>query len=319
MPIDLHIGAPLSAPLSDQIAFFKRAEALGFDGVGIADDPLFGGDAFVTIAAAARETERIWLYPAVTNPVTRHPFVLAGLAGALTALAPGRVKLAIGTGDSGVVFTGAKPAKLAELRDAVDAIRKLLRGEAASVGDSPEQAMPQASGPPARIAVAASGPKTLEMAGATADEALVTVGVDPSAVQAANNRVAAGAARAGRQAGTVPVTHYVIVSIDDDHDTAVERTRRWLFMWLQQGMFDLCLQALGMERPNLSSPEELDKPMLEELAERFFIAGTPKEASARAERLSDDGIQSMFCMLPGGPKRHWEHLDLVARHVMPAI
>ena len=129
MPLEMHIGGPASAPLARQVAFIRRAEELGFAGVGIADHVEYGHDVYVTLALAAADTSTIQLYPAITNPVTRHPFVLASLASSLAALAPGRIKLAIGPGDTGVIQAGLKPATLDELRRAVEAIRRLLRGQ----------------------------------------------------------------------------------------------------------------------------------------------------------------------------------------------
>ena len=65
--------------------------------------------------------------------------MLASLANSLAELAPGRVKLAIGPGDAGVVQAGLKPATLHELRGAVEAIQRLLRGEAVRFGAGEER------------------------------------------------------------------------------------------------------------------------------------------------------------------------------------
>ena len=53
-------------------------EAAGFDGVGILDSQLLSRDTFVVLAQAATSTSRLTLFPAVTNPLTRHASVLAG-------------------------------------------------------------------------------------------------------------------------------------------------------------------------------------------------------------------------------------------------
>ena len=96
MPMELHVGAPVSADLDDQVAFIKRAESLGFGGVGVAEDARFG-DPFETLSAAADVTSTIWLYPAVVNPVSRTPLQLTKQTRALFARAPGRTKLARGS------------------------------------------------------------------------------------------------------------------------------------------------------------------------------------------------------------------------------
>ena len=317
----MHVGAPPNAPLAEQVAFFRRAEELGFAGVGVADAPILGRDVFVTLAAAAAQTERVWLYPAVTNPVTRHPMVLAGLAGSLSQLAPGRVKLVLATGDSGVTHAGLRPAKLAELREAVSGIRLLLRGEPASFtrreGSAVAAALINPPSTPPPVAVTASGPRTLEMAGEAADEAIVSAGLHPRIVEAVTSHVAVGTKRAGPNAHSVPITHYTIVSIDEDQDRAIERTRGWLHLLLKQGMYDLALRELAIDLPSYEAPEDIPRDTLHELARVLFIAGTPRDTAEQAERLAEAGVERLFCMLPSGPELHREGLELIGRHLLP--
>ena len=117
MPID--VGVPTSAVISEQLEFIERAEELGFAGAGTADHLRYGQDAFLILGAAAARTNRITLYPAVTNPVVRSPAILAGLANSLGQLAPGRTKLVIGAGDQSAVEAGVKPATLSQFKEAV--------------------------------------------------------------------------------------------------------------------------------------------------------------------------------------------------------
>src|SRR2546425_419622 len=57
-----------------------RAEGAGFDGLAVVDSQNLAGDPWVGLTLAARETERLRLGTAVTNPVTRHPAVTAAAA-----------------------------------------------------------------------------------------------------------------------------------------------------------------------------------------------------------------------------------------------
>lgn len=184
MPLEIHIGGPASAPLTQQVAFIKRAEDLGFDGVGIADNVQDGHDVYMALALAAEQTSKIELYPAITNPVTRHPFVLASLANSLAELAPGRTKLAIGTGDTGVAQAGLRSATMNELRQAVQTIQQLLRGDSVGFAAGGEGRIHNPIAPPTPVAVAASGPRALELAAEIGDEVMLTVGLDPRIVKA---------------------------------------------------------------------------------------------------------------------------------------
>src|SRR2546430_17742771 len=57
-----------------------RAEGAGFDGLAVVDSQNLAGDPWVGLALAARETGRLRLGTAVTNPVARHPAVTAAAA-----------------------------------------------------------------------------------------------------------------------------------------------------------------------------------------------------------------------------------------------
>jgi alkanesulfonate monooxygenase SsuD/methylene tetrahydromethanopterin reductase-like flavin-dependent oxidoreductase (luciferase family) len=306
----------VSASLADQVAFIVRAESLGLDGVGLAEDARFG-DPFETLSAAAGQTSRIWLYPAVTNPVTRTPSQQATLIRALAERAPGRVKLAIGTGDAALVASGHSPATLATLRKAVLEIREALGDGSIALFDRIPAGTPQALLPPP-VAMAASGKRALEAAAEVADEVLVTSGLALEARTAVTEAIAEGAMRARRRARGVPVTYYTLVSIDEDRELAIERTRTWIHFWLQRGMFKLSLKAMGMPVPPFASPAEIPAGFLHTAASTLVLAGSPGEVAAKVARLEEDGVHTLFCMLPGGPKQHERGLELLATHILPA-
>src|SRR5262249_18656224 len=111
-PIRIHLRVPGTAPMSELLALIERIEAAGFDGVGILDSQMLCRDTFVILGQAAARTSRMALFPAVTNPFTRHASVLAGAIQTVEELAPGRVKFVIGTGYTSASTIGRKPATL---------------------------------------------------------------------------------------------------------------------------------------------------------------------------------------------------------------
>ena len=320
MPFELHVGGPASAPLARQVAFIRRAELLGFDGVGIADDVQHGHDVYVALALAATQTTKIQLYPAITNPVTRHPSVLASLAHSLEEVAPGRVKLAIGSGDAGVAQAGLKPATIVELRRAVQTIRRLLREETAAHPEAGGERVPRETmvrTPP--IVVAASGPRALELAAEVGDEALLTVGVDPRIIRAVEPYLARGAEKAGRSAGDLPVTYYTMVSIDPDGEIARNRVYPTLLRWLHQGMFRVGLGALGLQSLSDSPPADLSRDSLAQLCGLLAIAGTPEEVREQFIGVVRNGVRRVFCMALGDEANQERTMELLAEHVIPAV
>src|SRR5437762_11157136 len=69
---------PGTQPMPQLMRLIQDIEAAGFDGAGILDSQLLSRDTFVVLAQAAASTSRLTLFPAVTNPLTRHASVLAG-------------------------------------------------------------------------------------------------------------------------------------------------------------------------------------------------------------------------------------------------
>src|SRR5438045_1657390 len=101
-PVDvsLDLGIVPREPAPDVIELCVEAEQHGFGGLWVADSQAIFRDAFAILAVAAARTQRILLSTGVTNPVTRHPAVLAGSFATLDELAPGRVVVPRGRGES---------------------------------------------------------------------------------------------------------------------------------------------------------------------------------------------------------------------------
>jgi hypothetical protein len=80
---DVHIGIHPDHPVADTVAFARRVEAAGFGGLWVADSQDLFRDCFVSMTAVALATTTMALGTGVTNPVLRHPSVLAGAAASL--------------------------------------------------------------------------------------------------------------------------------------------------------------------------------------------------------------------------------------------
>src|SRR4026209_864409 len=100
-PVRVHLRVPGTAPMPDLMGLIQSIKAAGFDGTGILDSQLLSRGTFVTLGQAATHTSRLALFPAVTNPFTRHPSVLASAIATVEELAPGRGELGTGTGYPG--------------------------------------------------------------------------------------------------------------------------------------------------------------------------------------------------------------------------
>ena len=163
-PVRVHLRVPGTAALADLMKLLREVEGAGFDGVGILDSQMLCRDTFVTLAQAAGQTSRLTLFPAVTNPFTRHASVLAGGIASVEELAPGRVKFIIGTGYTSASTIGRKPATLAEMRACIATVKALLAGQTVDFDGTPGR-LGYVSGRGIPVIMAASGPKAIEVAG----------------------------------------------------------------------------------------------------------------------------------------------------------
>lgn len=189
-----------------------RLESLGWDCVWLPDSQLRRRDTYVLLAAAAQATETIQLGTLLVNPVTRHPSVTASSIATVEELAPGRMALGFGAGDTAVRLSGLRPARVAEMEDAIVLMRGLLAGEEIEVGAERPAYMPFHR--PVPIWLTAGGPRTLEMGGRVADGVFMRVGTHQATIADTVGRIRKGAEDAGRDPLSIPlgiIFHTVLV------------------------------------------------------------------------------------------------------------
>jgi 5,10-methylenetetrahydromethanopterin reductase len=204
-------GFPLPGE-SERLA--AEAEADGWDGLLLADSQNLQAEVFVELAFAARSTERLKLGTGVTNPLTRHPAVVAAAAATLQSESGGRIVLGVGRGDSSVTFVGERPASLAVLEDFVRRLQAYLRGDAVDANGfaSRLQWLPPGE-TKVPVDVVATGAGTIGVGARTGDAVTFSVGAEPARLRwAVETARAAGASRFGA---------YVIVA--PHAETAVAR------------------------------------------------------------------------------------------------
>ncbi len=118
-----------------QMACARLAEELGYGTYWVPEDYFFRG-AFTLASAIACSTQRMRVGLGVVNPYTRHPALTAMEFAALTEIAEGRTVLGIGAGvrhwiETQMCIPYEKPASA--MREAADLVRRLFRGESATL------------------------------------------------------------------------------------------------------------------------------------------------------------------------------------------
>jgi alkanesulfonate monooxygenase SsuD/methylene tetrahydromethanopterin reductase-like flavin-dependent oxidoreductase (luciferase family) len=112
----------------DEMQYVTEAEQLGFTHLWTTDSPLIRSDAFVFLTAAALRTKTMRLGMGVAVPGLRLAATLAGGMATLNMVAPGRVFVALGTGNTGMRLLGRKPMALKNFETYARTVRALLDG-----------------------------------------------------------------------------------------------------------------------------------------------------------------------------------------------
>jgi 5,10-methylenetetrahydromethanopterin reductase len=320
MPESVHISMriPGTAPMPELVKLIQDVEAAGFDGAGILDSQLLSRDTFVTMAQAATHTSRLLLFPAVTNPFTRHASVLAGAIQTVEELAPGRIKFIIGTGYTSASTIGRKPATLAEMRVCIATVKALLAGHTVDFQGTPGR-LGYAVGRDIPVLMAAAGPRAIELAGEIADGVLLMAGYTPGTVNAALECLEQGARRGGRRLEDLEIVWAVRTGTARTTAEAQHLARptavhwgilgwggRWLkHSGLQIPRFDIP-QAVRDIYPDLSHAPDWEEAIaatsfvpddiVAQLCDALGLIGTPEYCAQRIMEMTKAGVTNLYLM-----------------------
>jgi 5,10-methylenetetrahydromethanopterin reductase len=313
----------------------QLAEELGFDIAGIGDSQSLYRDVYVCEALVATNTKTIRFGSRVINPKTRHPAVAASAAATLEELAPGRTMIGVGTGDSSVDNIGVRPATHAQLVAYIKTIRELLvNGHSVHEGSPCKLTWFRGNIP---VYIAASGPKTLQLAGEVADGVVINTGLAPEIVRDTIEQVKIGCARSGRSLDEVDMWWIPQANIADSKAKAIDEIAMTLASagsqlsrftvegkHVPQHLMEK-VKILG-ERYNSGHHDKpegnngqliKDLGLLDYLADRFAVAGTPQDCISKLEAAIDAGARQFWMSFHFKDKarimRDW------AREVIPAF
>ena len=296
-------------PPHDTIAqiptIWKACEDAGMDVVGPADSQNLMREMVVSLTVAAMTTAKIKLMTYATNPVTRHPTVAAGAFVAVNELAPERLMMGIATGDSALWSMGRKPARLAELRDYLVAVKALCAGEKITWDGHvfrPRWAQFEPFDLPTYVMC--SGPKILRMAAEAADGAVVHMGFAEEDIDSVNGIVAAGRRAVGKDPDGFDLWWNAPVVFDESYEAAAARNFGWMPQWLTMGSMDGKgipddikdkVRALNADTHNLDTAY-LMQDREKKLVERSKQLGIYDWVMSRSARLmgTDDQIADRF-------------------------
>jgi G6PDH family F420-dependent oxidoreductase len=300
------------------------AEEAGFDAVVVSehfhpwvDDQSASGFAFSTIGAMAAATSRVELITGVTTPLFRyHPGVVAQAAATLDRLCSGRFTLGVGTGENinegplGFEFP-AYAERNSRMAEAIEIMRRLLDGEKLTFEgahyrtDRARLYSPPVG--PVPILLAAGGPKSAALAGASAQGVIVSVKSPSEAIENVITPLREAAAGADRPSPIVLATKWSIMADDD------EEAWRAIYPW--RG-----LRAPG--RLEAVDPADLramaDSMPREEILERYARATSAAEV-VDAYRPLVEQVGADYVTFQMASLDQPELIRILGKEVLPAL
>jgi alkanesulfonate monooxygenase SsuD/methylene tetrahydromethanopterin reductase-like flavin-dependent oxidoreductase (luciferase family) len=316
----------------------QAAEQAGYDRAWSVDSQMLWEDVWVYLTRGLLATERIQFGVAVANPLTRHFTVSASTAATLARLHPGRVLLGLGRGDSAVRTLGLKQVATSRFAEIVPQVRTLLDGQEVETPAGPIRlrwlSPAGATGERVPIAIAATGPRNLRLAGALADVAMPQVGANPTAVRWAIEQIRAGAEEAGRDPDEVEIAVFCGMWVADDLDVAREESR-WAAACAANHVGDVVrrvpdhgmpeeltrlvdarTQAYDYYEGHLDSSAEHTGWLTPELIDDFAITGPPDRCLERIRELGELGVDEISTAYLNG---RFDQLQLVGDEIVPAL
>ncbi|MFI6250530.1 LLM class flavin-dependent oxidoreductase [Streptomyces sp. NPDC051016] len=191
----------------------RLADEVGLEELWLWED-CFREGGISTAAAALAWSERVRVGVGLLPVPLRNVAITAMEAAALHRMFPGRAVLGVGHGvQDWMGQVGARAeSPLTLLREHLDALRALLRGERLTVAGRyvrlDDVALDWPPAGPVPVFAGGEGPRTLRLTGEAADGTIMTAATSPDGVRRARRLIEEGRAAAGRDAGE---PHQVVV------------------------------------------------------------------------------------------------------------
>ena len=325
LELGLSLGLSPRESIERFVSLGARAEAIGAHAMWIVDSQLAMKDAYMALAVLARETKTLKIGPGVTNLVTRHETVVANAMTTLATLAPGRVLVGVGAGDSSVFPLGRQPMTIADCDAGIRRLRSLLSGNSACYQGG-DVSLSFKADPVPPIYLAASQPRMLHLAGAVADGVIIMGPSDPDTVRMQMNQVDEGARQAGRNPAEVVRDLWVTMAVGgasavNDVKSWASAQARWLARWKQ---VPASLEVYRKEMTHaaetydfgthLSRSADHAAGMSDEFARVLAVVGDVEECQRRLQSLMMRGIRRItVTLLSGGRERRLDEIAAVWR------
>ena len=287
-------GIDPTKPVTDVIGYAQSAEELGFHALWIWDT-WFSTDAFVTLALAAVNTEKILLANGVAATPVRHPSMLVSSISTLDNLSGGRAICGIGCGGQATVGRlGMRKARIAEFRKDLETMKTLFEGK--EIDEDGAFYKVDSVRRPSPIYTASWGPRMLEVSAQLADGVIIMAPDQKDVLKIKVERIKNAAEAAGRDPDAVKIVFGLTCDYADDPQPIIDRFKSLAVHYIQRTGYEdeypadyrALLDQVREAVPIIAYPEG-EAPRWELIPDEFvkyhLTVGTEAECLAHLEDL----------------------------------
>lgn len=278
----------------DTIAKIREAEAAGVQQVWMATEYAGRADVLTAFAAAAARTERIRLGSAVIPTYPRHPIVMAQQALAVHDVAPGRLRLGVGSSHRFYVegiYGLQQTSPLSHLKEYLQVMRGLLwEGSVKYDGTFFHAAytLPRTARVP--LMMSAMGLKAFRLAGEISDGAITSTSPLPYLRDLALPALRAGAEAVGRP--TPPVVALVSVALSTDTEAVLATIRQQVQRMIHIDAYARMFTQAGFAKAVAGNEADLDA-----LARSLVISGDEATVRQHIQEWLASGLDELLLSL----------------------
>ena len=306
----------MSRPVRFGVNLLSRAEATGIDRARWAEENGYEGawipdgdgkmHALTLAGGVAASTRRIDVGTGIVPVFTHTPAVLAASAMTLAHLAPGRIKLGLGSSSKAMMenWNGIPFHKpLTRVKETVHVLRGMLAGERVdfqgetlrSKGFRLNPLPPQ----PVEIYLAALRPNMLELAGEVADGVILNL-VPLQALPRMLAHIEAGAKRAGRTLADIDISCRFNGTVTDDRARGLQDVRDFVARYFTAPVYNKFFQWAGFEDEAKAFSAAFARgdragtaaALTDELIAAIGMVGTEAECQAQVQAYIKAGVNT---------------------------
>jgi 5,10-methylenetetrahydromethanopterin reductase len=335
--------------------FARSFEADGWDGLAVGEAHGLLPDPYVALGLAAAATTTLKVGSAVAVPL-RHPLLAASAMATVQALSGGRARFCLGRGDGAVKVLQQKPMPVARFDEYLRRLQGYLGREVVEIDGIPSTMTRQddidpslaVAKPP--VDVAATGPKTLEVAARAADGVSFSVGAGLDRLQNSIRLAHEACRAAGRDVDGLELGCYVQVALTDEAEASAREAIRGLVVTHarfsgfeakptedvvehQHAQYRTAVETMeavyrdprgGVARVEGGAPGEIDfyprEAGADELIDQFAIAGPAEYCAQRLREIVELGIARIYIGTRAvGVDLAERNAERIGREVLPLV